>query len=550
MHRNKRSNHFGSAVRGKVRNQSANFSSKKRNGRSNPAVAVGNRYGQGQGRQQQQQQDLEQTTNDDAPPPMEATMKCLSVVEEGFKIAFACYDEENNEIILEESRVNGHDTERIIQSFIAATRPNLILISSKIASNAPLLDLLTKNPPPTPLHDDNDDAHDNDNGNGNGNIGDEYENGNGSRGRGQNQGQNQGQSRGDHNVQPSIPYQLLKSKAFDIKSCKELILKKLRVMALLKQSSRQQNSIMPNASGMCDRSGGGQTNMNMNDGSAPSSYHALASVVDFDSPVLLRTLGSLLCFLQGTAFRLEENSTITVNTIRYVRSSQYMRIDTATLHALHIFSTEHHPLVAKGPGKGKEGFSLFTLLDRTKSKVGKKCLKEWMMKPLLDPATIKERQDGVELFLKPSCRETVSTLMGHLQKVGAVEKIILRMQKCHSAPMDFIVLSKTLTAAISIFATLNGELRNVLIQEHTNSSTQSFPEEHVAEIREEFAVVDRILQQCHVTVLQDLHERLSSIVDHEATAETKESVVIHYGFHEELDNAKEMFDNLDGKPIQ
>lgn len=282
----------------------------------------------------------------------------------------------------------------------------------------------------------------------------------------------------------------------------------------------------------------------MNDASAPSSYHSLASIVDFDSPILLRALGALLCFLQGTAFRLEEGSTVTVNTIRYVRSSQYMRIDTATLHALHIFSTEHHPLVAKGPGKGKEGFSLYTLLDRTKSKIGKSCLKEWMLKPLLDPAAIRERQDGVELFLKQSCRETVSTLMSHLHKVGAVDKILLRMQKCHSAPMDFIVLSKTLSAAISIFAILNGELRNIIAQEQANDS---FQEGHLSESRKNFAVVDRILHPCRVPVLQDLHERLVSIVDHEATAETKESVVIHYGFHEELDNAKEMFDNLDGK---
>ena len=446
-------------------------------------------------------------------------MKCMTVIEEGSKIAFACYDEEKNEIIVEQSRSNGHDTESIVQSFVAATRPNLVLISSKIAANAPLVELLTRNPPPMNEHD---------------------------------AGHMHG-GRGHNAQQQSIPYQLLKSKAFDLKSCRNLILNKLRVMTLLQRPFRQQSDSTPhtrtfgNRNQMQSLPGGGHGN----NASAPSSYHSLASIVDFDSSVLLRALGSLLCFLQGTTFRLEEGSTVTINSIRYVRSSQFMRIDTATINALHIFSTEHHPLIAKGPGKGKEGFSLFTLLDRTKSKVGRQCLREWMLKPLLDPAAIKERQDGVDLFLKPNCRETVSTIMNQLQKVGAVDKILLRMQKCHSAAMDFIVLSRTLSAAVSIFATLNGELRNHVVQEHAHDAAfQSFQGDHVQgapDAREQFAFVDKILRQCHVPVLQDLHERIVSIVDQEATAETKESVVIHYGFHEELDNAKELFDNLDGE---
>ena len=200
--------------------------------------------------------------------------------------------------------------------------------------------------------------------------------------------------------------------------------------------------------------------------SVPFSYHSIASIVNFDSNILLRVLGSLLCHLQGTIFRLEEGATVTVNTIQYATSSQYMRIDTTTLHALHIFSTAKHAFKSKGTGTNrKEGFSLFTLLDRTKSKVGKQCLKEWMLKPLLDPRAIQERQDGVALFLRTEYREIVSMLMNFLSKVGAVDKILLKMQKCHSVPMDFIVLSKTLQAANSIFTTLNGDLRNMMLQE-------------------------------------------------------------------------------------
>ena len=39
-------------------------------------------------------------------PPMEASMVCMTVVEDGPSIAFACYDEERNEILLEAVRAS------------------------------------------------------------------------------------------------------------------------------------------------------------------------------------------------------------------------------------------------------------------------------------------------------------------------------------------------------------------------------------------------------------------------------------------------------------
>jgi Mismatch repair ATPase (MutS family) len=470
-----------------------------------------------------------------AAPPMEQSLKCMTAVEEGSRIAFACYDEEKNEILLEESPYGSssdssyHDLEAIVQTFTSFVRPNLVLISSKVASNPLLLDFLTRNPAAATSSQ-------------------QHLRPNGEVQQGEHTtASTHFQSNTTAPSSVNIPYQLLKTKSFDLKQCKHIILHKLRVMSLMRRRTRaveqQQNYDTDLSAGGIDAVPG------LMDSRPSSKYHSIASIVNFDSTCLLRALGSLLCFLQGSVFRLEEGNTITVNSINYARSSQYMRIDKDTLHSLHIFSTEHHPLTgAKGSGKDKEGFSLFTLLDRTKSKMGRECLKEWMMKPLLDPASIRERQNGVALFLHPFCRETSGNLLNHLSKVGAVDKIIQKMQKCHSVPMDFIVLSRTLAAAVAIYGTLNGELRNRLMYEYrqgTLNDAQSADGE--SGIWQEFAVVEKIIDDIHLSVLQDLHDRIVSIVDHEATMEAKESVVIHYGFHEELDRAKELFDNLDGK---
>jgi len=110
-----------------------------------------------------------------------------------------------------------------------------------------------------------------------------------------------------------------------------------------------------------------QTSASGNQVYRPSSFHSLAAVIDFESKVLVQAFGALLSYLQSTVFQLEEGNCITINRIVKAKISGYMSISQSTLSALHIFSTEKHPLIAKGHGRSKEGFSLYSLLDRTKS---------------------------------------------------------------------------------------------------------------------------------------------------------------------------------------
>jgi DNA mismatch repair ATPase MutS len=43
-----------------------------------------------------------------------------------------------------------------------------------------------------------------------------------------------------------------------------------------------------------------------------------------------------------------------------------MHVDPMALQSLQIFREEKHPNVISGRGRSKEGFSLFSILDRTK----------------------------------------------------------------------------------------------------------------------------------------------------------------------------------------
>jgi DNA mismatch repair ATPase MutS len=227
----------------------------------------------------------------------------------------------------------------------------------------------------------------------------------------------------------------------------------------------------------------------------------------------------------------------------------FMRINSAALRALHIFATEHHPLMAKGYGRTKEGFSLFSLLDRTKSKVGRQRLKEWMLKPLLDRSEISRRQDGVELFLRTDFQTSVGVLLNWLEKIGAVDRIIVRMQKCSAAPEDFLVLSRTLSAALAIADLLTNQFVAKLTTLASACQLQQGDEarDQLAILERYHVFLENIVQKCCVSVLRDLEVRITSIVDETETMQVRDTVVIQTGFHEELDAAKETFDNLDSK---
>ena len=213
----------------------------------------------------------------------------------------------------------------------------------------------------------------------------------------------------------SIPYRLLKSGTFDVRLCKTIIVQKLHVLSMLKQEARQNQHHH-------DSSRNFPLNSSVSNGGIamfrPSSFHYLAAVstctscvhmvnwfclscqfipltfkchrsflffkvIDFDSKVLVQALGALLSYLQSTVFQLEEGSNIIINKIINAKTSAYMTISPSTFSALHIFSTEHHPLIAKGQGNSKEGFSLYSLLDRTKSKNRQIVIAELYYKVLL-----------------------------------------------------------------------------------------------------------------------------------------------------------------------
>ena len=138
------------------------------------------------------------------------------------------------------------------------------------------------------------------------------------------------------------------------------------------------------------------------------------------------------------------------------------QVDQPSLRALHIFSEQRHPNIGKKNQGSKEGFSLYSLLNRCASRPGSRFLRTWMLRPLLSVSEISFRQDFVELFMRPDLAAVVATIRKSYQRFGDASRVLATMVKCQSSPIDYIVLKKSIDAAVQIIGVFNDISRVVM----------------------------------------------------------------------------------------
>jgi DNA mismatch repair ATPase MutS len=359
----------------------------------------------------------------------------------------------------------------------------------------------------------------------------------------------------------TIPYQVLRSSSFDVQGCKKIILQKLLVESTMRRHRtggrggeghyRHGANYDPARRNFQNHSTAGQSQQQQSM-FAVSRYHALVSMINMESTVQVQALGALVSYLYRTQFATvtTDDGFVKVRDIVRGNLSLYMNVPSTTFTALQIFATEQHPLLgAKGGGlQSKEGFSLFSLLDKTKSRIGRQRLREWMQKPLVDIEAIESRQNGVELFLQPDLADTTGTLLNLLERVGPVDKILHRMEKAITQPQDFAVLVRSIKTATYIYDSICQDIRWPL-QNHVTASSQQYVYNHNHDtnfgINAYLDFIEELLREFSPDVLQSLTATLTAAVDETATHQwDSQSIVIRTGYNEELDMLRDQYDDL------
>ena len=187
-----------------------------------------------------------------------------------------------------------------------------------------------------------------------------------------------------------------------------------------------------------------------------------------------------------------------INVLTVYDIQQYMELDFATRRNLEITETMRD--------KQKRG-SLLWVLDKTKTSMGARLLKQWVEKPLINPIEINKRLYSVrELFDNIMLRDDLSEA---LSKTYDISRITGRLSLGSASPRDLLALKETAANLPQIEFLLSGTKSPML-----SALSKNFD------------------------ILDDIREFLERAIADNAPLLTKDGGIIKEGFNEEIDKLR------------
>ncbi len=264
------------------------------------------------------------------------------------------------------------------------------------------------------------------------------------------------------------------------------------------------------------------------DSSISQLYIYLSSMVNMRDEMVVSTIGALIHYLleKMKAAVPGTRDLIAVKDVIGLRDKSVMRIDAETIEGLSIFSRELHPNVIQGKGISKEGLSLFTLLDRTRSRGGRQRLQEWLYRPHAEVKCIRYRQQGVAIMMKLECLELQMAIVSDMKNVHDVPRALLRIKKANATYQDWLHLLASLKASMRIITTIQ-----LYVQEVSGDAADQ-------------AWLSDFIAGADAQGLLDITHWLSGIIDDEKSSEARKLVILE-GVSTTLDEKTELYDNLE-----
>ena len=220
------------------------------------------------------------------------------------------------------------------------------------------------------------------------------------------------------------------------------------------------------------------------------------------TPLAVRALGGLMAYLRVTQFTglerlLEAKSYL---------PQEYMRLDVAARRNLELTETMR--------SREKRG-TLFWVLDKTKTSMGRRLLRSSIEQPLLSVNAINRRLNAVTELTRNSI--LISELAAALDGVYDLERLMTRVVYGNPPVKDMIALGAT-TARLPAIKELLGEVQCALLRE----------------------------TEQNIDPLEDVARLIGSAIDPDSDIPLKEGGVIREGYDKQLDEARHLSKDIRG----
>jgi DNA mismatch repair protein MutS len=158
--------------------------------------------------------------------------------------------------------------------------------------------------------------------------------------------------------------------------------------------------------------------------------------VDSPSQVGLHDGGAGICAVGGLLRYIARTQKADMSHIRMLRRDAdggYMELDLQTLRNLDIVSSSR---------SGEKRGSLLWALDKTRTPMGRRLLRSWLLRPLLSPSKITRRLGGVDELNKDAVAR--GELGAALREIGDMERLVGRMAYGSANPRDMRALASSI----------------------------------------------------------------------------------------------------------
>ena len=146
-------------------------------------------------------------------------------------------------------------------------------------------------------------------------------------------------------------------------------------------------------------------------------------------PLAVRAAGGILQYLQKT----RPSALELLTGLSSYHLTEFMTLDAATRRNLELTETIR--------GDSVDG-SLLGVLDHTVTPMGKRLMRQWVSKPLLDVEQIHQRQDGVEYFFENGL--TRAEIRQAFKPIVDLERLANRVVGGTAHPRDLVAIRETL----------------------------------------------------------------------------------------------------------
>ncbi|KAL0034692.1 hypothetical protein WJX77_003027 [Trebouxia sp. C0004] len=156
---------------------------------------------------------------------------------------------------------------------------------------------------------------------------------------------------------------------------------------------------------------------------------------------------------------------------------RFMRLDAAAQRALNVMKTKFD---------ANDNFSLYGLMSRARTSMGKRLLKVWLKQPLVDLAEITVRHDIVETFTSdPTLRESLRDQ--HLRGMPDVERLTRKLERRKTSLSDLCQLYRASSKLPMIQAALldhPGPHAELLKTRYANKVAEYHDDDHLVKFEE------------------------------------------------------------------